>query len=61
MSDRLDVWRFLMDMVTSLMKAISSLLSLIIEYLVELTPSTMGMVMVRGAWSDIRHQSGCIK
>ena len=62
MSDRLDVWRFLIDMVTSLMKATSSLLSLMIECLVELmSSSTMEMGMVRGVWSDIRHQLGCIE
>ena len=62
MSDRLDMWRFLMDMVTSLMKATFSSLSLIIECLVELmSSSTMGMGMVRRVLSDIRHQLGCIK
>jgi len=51
-----------MDMVMSLMKATSSSLSLIIECLVELmSSSTMGMGMVRGVLSDIRHQLGCIE
>ena len=61
-SDKLDVLRFLMDVVTSLMKATSSLLSLMIEYLVELMLFlTMGMVIVRGVWSDVRCQLGYIK
>jgi len=61
-SDKLDVLRFLIDVVTSLMKATSSLLSLMIEYLVELMLFlTMGMVIVRGVWSDVRCQLGYIK
>ena len=48
-SDRLDILRFLIDMVTFLMKDTSSSLSLMIECLVELTlSSTIGIVMVRG-------------
>ena len=49
-SDRLDILRFLIDMVTFLIKDASSSLSLMIECLVELTlSSTIGIVMVRGA------------
>jgi len=51
-----------MDIVMSLMKAASFLLSLMIEHLVELTlSSTMIIVMVRGAWSNIRCQLRCIE
>lgn len=47
-SDRLDILRFLMDVVMFLMKNASSLLSLMIECLVELTlSSTIGIVMIR--------------
>ena len=62
MLDKLDVLRFLMDIVIFLMKATSSLLSLMIECLAELILfSMMGIVIVRGTQSDIRCQSGCIK
>ena len=62
MSNRLDILRFLKDKVISLMKTTSSLLFLIIEHLVELMLSSiMGMVMVRGVWSNIRCYLGCIK
>ena len=62
MLDRLDMLKFLMDMVTSLMKTIFSSLSLMIEYLVEfMLSSTMVMIMVREAWFDIRCQLECIE
>jgi len=51
-----------MDKVMSLIKAVSLSLSLMIECLVELTlSSTMGMVMVREAWYDVRYHSGYIE
>jgi len=44
------------------MKAAFSLLSLIIEHLVELMLSSMiGMVIVRGTWYNVRHQLGYIE
>jgi len=49
-SDMLDVLRLLKTKETSLIKEDSSLLPLLIEYLVELTySSTIGIVTVRGA------------
>jgi len=61
-SDRLDILRFLMDIVMSLMKDASSFLFLMIECLVELTlSSTIGIVMIREVWSSMRHHSRYIK
>ena len=49
MSDRLELLMFLMDVVRSLINVNSSLLSLMIEHLLELIcSSTMGIVIVRG-------------
>ena len=51
-----------MNIVMFLIKTASSLLSLMIEHLVELMLSSMMvMVMVKGAWSDVRHQLECIE
>jgi len=48
-SDRLDILRFLIDVMTSLIKDTSSLLSLMIECLIEMMlSSTMRIVMVTG-------------
>ena len=59
---KIDMSRPLIEMMTSLMKATSSLLFLIIECLEELTfSSIIGIVMVKGAWLDVRHQSGWIE
>ena len=47
--DKLDILRFLMDVMTSLIKDDSSLLSLMIKHLVEMMlSSTIGIEMVRG-------------
>jgi len=55
---KLDILRFLTEVVTSLMKNTSFLLSLMIEHLVVLVLSSMmGILMVRGAWSNVNHQS----
>ena len=52
--DRSEILRFLIEMVVFLMKAASSLLFLIIEYLDEITLSSIiGIVIVRGVWSDV--------
>lgn len=62
MLDRLKVSRLLMEVVASLMKAVSSSLFLTIECLDEVTlSSTIGIVMIKGVWSDVRYQSGCIE
>ena len=62
MSDKLDMLRFLMNIKMSLMKAAFSSLSLMIEHLVELILSSMiGMVIMRGTWSNVRHQLGYIE
>jgi len=58
-SDKLEVSRFLMMIVISLMKAVSSSLFFRTYSLEELMfSSTNGMVTIRGAWSDIRYYSG---
>ena len=52
--DRSEILRFLIEIVVFLMKAASSLLFLIIEYLDEITLSSIiGIVIVRGVWSDV--------
>lgn len=51
--DMLEVLIFLMKLVRSLMNVNSSSLSLMIECLLEMMcSSAIGMMMVRGAWSD---------
>jgi len=55
MSDRLDMFRFLIREETSLMNEASSLLFFVIENLVELIfSSTIGIVIISRAWSDMR-------
>ena len=57
MSDRLEVSRLLMEKIAFLINAASSLLFLTMDYLDEVTHSlTIGIVMVRRAWLDVRHQ-----
>ena len=56
-SDRLEVSSSLRELVTSLINA-ASLLFLMIDHLKEFTnSSTMGILMVREVWSDVRHHS----
>ena len=58
-SNKYDVFKNLKDAITFLMNNFSSLLPLIIDYLTELMfSSTAGIVIVNGAWSEVRHQSG---
>jgi len=58
-SNRLEVLSSLKKLVMSLINAASSLLFLMIDHLEEFTnSSTMGILMLRGAWSDVRHYSG---
>jgi len=55
-SKMLDIFRFLKIKKTSLINNASSLLPLPIEHLDKLTcSSTIGIVIIRGAWSDERH------
>ena len=62
MSDKFVISRFLIDMVMSLMNCSSSLLFLIIDLFLELTFfSTIGIVIVRGTWSEVRHHLRWIK
>ena len=62
MSDKFVMSRFLMDMITSLMNCSFSLLSLMIDLFLELTFFSMiGIIIVRGMWSDVRCYSGWIE
>ena len=57
-SDKLEVLRFLMMIVISLMKVVSSSLFFRIDSLEKLTSSSANeMVTIRGVWLDIRHYS----
>jgi len=59
MSDRSETLRFLMMDETSLINITSSSLFFMIENLDELMFSfVMGIETVRGAWSEVSHQSG---
>jgi len=58
-SNGLEVLSSLKELVMSLINTASSSLFLTIDCLEEFTnSSTMGILIVRRAWSDIRHHSG---
>ena len=59
LSDKLEVWRFLIEDMKSLINDISFSLSLMIDLFLELIYSLLvEMVILREVWSDVRHQSG---
>jgi len=58
-SDKFDMSRFLIDAITSWMNCSSLLLSLMIDLFLELMFfSTIGIVIVRSTWLEVRHHSG---